>query len=263
MKNNSGVTSRTTDSVLLVTLDRPKANAIDAATSIALHEAFVELEERDDLRVGIITGSGERFFCAGWDLKAASGGEAHEADHGAGGFAGLTKFFDLTKPVIAAVNGAAYGGGVELMLACHLAVASEDAVFGFPEAGLGILPDAGGLTRLPAALPKAVSLELLLTGRQFTAREAWNWGLVNRVVPGNDVLDEAFALAKAICRAAPLAASAILESVSRTRGLPEQEAFGVMVGELAPTIRAVALSQDAAEGVAAFGARRAPHWSGR
>ncbi|WP_241487967.1 enoyl-CoA hydratase-related protein [Leucobacter japonicus] len=246
-----------------MTLDRPKANAVDAVTSAALYEAFVELDARDDLRVGVLTGSGERFFCAGWDLKSAAQGEEHGADQGEGGFAGLTEYFDLRKPVIAAVNGAAYGGGVELMLACHLAVVAEHAVFAFPEAGLGILPDAGGLTRLPSTLPRVIAMELLLTGREFTAREAYAWGLANAVVPGGDVLDTAFALAQRVCRAAPLAVEAILETVSRTRGVPEREAFAALRTELEPAVSAVIHSRDAAEGVAAFTERRAARWVGR
>ncbi|MCG2621855.1 enoyl-CoA hydratase-related protein [Arthrobacter sp. I2-34] len=157
---------------MVVTLDRPKANAIDAATSRALYDAFSMLRDDVSLRAAVLTGAGKRFFSAGWDLKSAEADEASGADHGPGGFAGLTELFGLGKPVIAAVNGAAYGGGVELMLAAHLAVAAETAVFAVPEARLGVLPDAGGLLRLPARLPRPVALELLLTGRTFSALEA-------------------------------------------------------------------------------------------
>lgn len=253
-----GVSTRVVEEILIVTIDRPKANAISAATSAALFEAFEELANREELRVGIVTGAGERFFSAGWDLKAAAEGEAHDADQGRGGFAGLTEYFDLSKPVIAAVNGSAYGGGVELMLACHMAVAAKSAVFAFPEAGLGIVPDAGGLTRLPATLPRAVAYELLLTGRQFTAAEAYRWGLVNRAVPSESVLSEAIALAREVCRAAPLSVRAVIEAVSAGQGLGERESFArvAQIGAVAQALH----SEDAREGARAFSERREPRW---
>src|SRR3954449_4041127 len=158
--------------VLVVTLDRPKANAIDVATSRALHSAFDRLARDEALRVAVLTGAGQRFFSAGWDLKAAASGEAIDADHGPGGFAGLTELFDLDKPVIAAVNGLALGGGFELALAADLIVAAEHAEMALPEARLGIVPDSGGLLRLPRLLPPALATEMLMTGRRLTAAEA-------------------------------------------------------------------------------------------
>jgi len=146
--------------VLEVTLDRPKVNAIDAATSIALGRAFAELQEDDALSVGIVTGAGERFFSAGWDLKAASAGEPADADQGVGGFAGLTEHWDLKKPVVAAVNGLALGGGFELALAADLIVAAEHAEFALTEAAVGLVPDAGGVIRLPRRLPRSMAMEL-------------------------------------------------------------------------------------------------------
>jgi len=151
---------------LLVTLDRPKANAIDVATSKALYAAFDRLRNDPSLRVGILTAAGDRFFSAGWDLKAAAAGEGIEADHGPGGFAGITEFFDIGKPVIAAVNGLAYGGGFELVLAADLVVAAEHAEFALTEVTLGLVADAGGLLRLPARLPRPIAVECLLTGRR-------------------------------------------------------------------------------------------------
>jgi len=135
--------------VLVVTLDRPKANAIDVQTSRALYAAFDLLRTEPGLRVAILTGAGERFFSAGWDLKAAAQGEGVAADHGPGGFAGLTEFFDIGKPVIAAVNGLALGGGFELVLAADLVVAAERAEFALTEVTLGLVPDAGGRARSP------------------------------------------------------------------------------------------------------------------
>src|SRR5215813_4825819 len=169
--------------VLEITLDRPPANAVDVATSHALYEAFARLESDPDLRVGIVTGAGDRFFCAGWDLRAAAAGEAVDAYHGPGGFAGLTELHGRAKPVIAAVNGIAAGGGFELVLAADLVVAADHAKFSLPEATLGIIPDAGGVLRLPRRLPRPVAVELLLTGRALTAAEALGFGLVNEVVP--------------------------------------------------------------------------------
>src|SRR5215471_8582541 len=138
---------------LIITLDRPKANAVDVATSWALYRALNRLRSDPRLRAGILTGAGGRFFCAGWDLKAAAAGEGIDADHGPGGFAGLTEFFDLGKPVIAAVNGLALGGGFELVLAADLVVAAEHAEFALTEVTLGLVPDAGGLLRLASRLP--------------------------------------------------------------------------------------------------------------
>ena len=191
----AGVRAEASEGVLVVTLDRPSANAVDVATSRALYDAFARLENDPRLRVGVLTGAGDRFFCAGWDLKAAAAGEAVDADHGPGGFAGLTELHGRSKPVIAAVNGLALGGGFELVLAADLVVAADHAEFGLPETGLGIIPDAGGVLRLPRLLPRPVAVELLLTGRRMTAQEALGRGLVNQVVPGGQLLTAARELA--------------------------------------------------------------------
>ena len=159
----AAVTTERRGEVLVITLDRPKANAIDVATSHELYAAFHQLDTDPALRVAIITGTG-RFFSAGWDLNAASAGEAVDAHHGPGGFAGLTEYFTLTKPVIAAVNGLAVGGGFELALAADLIVASTAARFWLPEVQLGILPDSGGLQRLPKCLPERLAREMIRRG---------------------------------------------------------------------------------------------------
>ncbi len=165
--------------VLEVTLDRPKANAIDVATSRVMGETFVALRDDPELRVAIITGAGERFFCAGWDLKAGHEGEHERMDYGPGGFAGLTELWDLDKPVIAAVNGIAFGGGFELALACDLIVAADHAEFAMPEARIGNLADAGGVQRAPSG--RAVADVTTLTDafrravlRLFVRRELIN-----------------------------------------------------------------------------------------
>ena len=163
--DQEGVRAEVRGAVLEVTLDRPPANAIDAATSRALGAAFVQLRDDPALRAGLVTGGGERFFSAGWDLKAAEA-DGPDPDNGPGGFAGLTELPGLHKPVVAAVNGLAAGGGFELVLACDLVVVAEGAEFVLPEIGIGIVADAGGVIRLPRRLPRAIALEMLPTVRR-------------------------------------------------------------------------------------------------
>jgi enoyl-CoA hydratase/carnithine racemase len=257
------VQARVEGQVLVVILDRPKANAIDVATSRALYAAFSRLRDDPGLRVGILTAAGDRFFSAGWDLKAAAAGEGIEADHGPGGFAGITEFFDIGKPVIAAVNGLAFGGGFELVLAADLVVAAEHAEFALTEVTLGLVADAGGLLRLPARLPRAITVEYLLTGRRFTAAEAAQWGLVNRVVPAAELMPAARELAGAICAAAPLAVAAVLEILRRTEGTSVRDGYAVLRSGALPAYRAMLDSEDAQEGARAFAERRQPRWRGR
>jgi crotonobetainyl-CoA hydratase len=257
------VRTEVVDGVLVVTLDRPTANAVDVATSQALYDAFARLEADPGLRVGIVTGAGERFFSAGWDLKAAAAGEAVDADHGPGGFAGLTELFDRSKPVIAAVNGLALGGGLELALAADLMVVASHAELAMPEVRVGVVADSGGLLRLPRRLPEAVAMELLLTGRRMTAEEAGRWGIANRVVPTADLMDAALDLAAQIKAGAPLAVAAIQEVLSATEGLDVRDAFARMrSGDLAAYTRMLR-SQDAIEGPQAFAEKRPPQWRGR
>ena len=257
------VQARVEGQVLVVTLDRPKANAIDVTTSRALYAAFTRLRGDPGLRVGILTAAGDRFFSAGWDLKAAAAGEGIEADHGPGGFAGITEFFDIGKPIIAAVNGLAFGGGFELVLAADLVVAAEHAEFALTEVTLGLVADAGGLLRLPARLPRAIAVEYLLTGRRFTAAEAARWGLVNRVVPAAELMPAARELAGAICAAAPLAVAAVLEILRRTEGSSVPDGYAVLRSGALPAYRAMLDSEDAQEGARAFAERRKPRWRGR
>jgi crotonobetainyl-CoA hydratase len=248
---------------LIVTLDRPKANAIDVATSRALYAAFDRLRQDPDLRVGILTGAGDRFFSAGWDLKAAAAGEGVDADHGPGGFAGITEFLDIGKPVIAAVNGLAFGGGFELVLAADMVVAADHAEFALTEVTLGIVPDAGGMLRLPARLPRPIAVEYLLTGRRMTAAEAARWGLVNQVVPAAEVMPAARGLADRVCASAPLAVAAVLEILRETEASGTQAGYAIQRGDGLPAYRAMLSSQDAQEGARAFTERRPPVWRGR
>lgn len=258
----SVVTMERRAGILVITLNRPKANAIDVATSLELYAAFKTLNDDPELRVGIITGTG-RFFSAGWDLGAANDGEAVDADHGPGGFAGLTEYFDLTKPVIAAVNGLAVGGGFELALAADLIVASTAARFWLPEAQLGMLPDSGGLLRLPKAIPARLAREMILTGRRMEADEALALNLVTRVVAPDALLDSAMDLAETIARSAPLAITAARDILRVTEGLDVAQGYAVMRGGTIPSYRAMLASDDALEGPRAFAEGRPPAWKGR
>jgi crotonobetainyl-CoA hydratase len=249
------------DGVLTITLDRPKANAINVATSRALYAAFKQLQDDPSLRVAIITGTG-RFFSAGWDLFAATEGEAITADHGPGGFAGLTEFFSLDKPVIAAVNGLAFGGGFELALAADLIVAAEHVEFALPEVKLGLLPDSGGVLRLPKRLPRAIATELMMTGRRMSAQEAERWGLVNQVVAAEQLMPRAQALAQHIVQSAPLALAALKQVLRATEGQDVVQAYRTLRGGGLPGYSAMLASEDAKEGPRAFGEKRPPRWSG-
>jgi crotonobetainyl-CoA hydratase len=260
---SAAVRTEVVDEVLVVTLDRPKANAIDMATSQALYSAFRRLEDDPALRVGVVTGTGDRFFSAGWDLKAAAAGEAVDADHGPGGFAGLTEFFGRTKPVIAAVNGMALGGGLELALAADLMVVADHAELALPEVRVGVVADAGGLLRLPRRLPSVIALEMLLTGRRMSADEAARWGLANRAVPAGDLMDAALALAAEVCAGAPLALAAVQEILAATETVGPEEGFRLQRSGDLPSYRRMLSSADALEGPRAFAEKRPPRWQGR
>ncbi|MCL1039619.1 crotonobetainyl-CoA hydratase [Shewanella submarina] len=249
--------------ILEIVLDRPKANAIDAKTSYEMGEVFLMFREDPELRVAIITGGGEKFFSAGWDLKAAAEGEAPDADFGPGGFAGLTEIFDLDKPVIAAVNGYAFGGGFELALAADMIVCSENASFALPEAKLGIVPDSGGMLRLPKLLPPAIVNELMMTGRGMDAQEALRWGVVNQVVESDKLMDAARELAAQIGQSAPLALAAIKEVYRETSELSVEEGYKHIRSGALKHYPSVLHSEDALEGPAAFAEKREPVWKGK
>ena len=249
--------------ILVVTLDRPKANAIDAATSQALGKVFADFRDDDDLMVAVISGGGGKFFSAGWDLKAAAAGEPADADFGPGGFAGLTELWDLNKPVIAAINGITVGGGFELALACDLILAAEHVEFWFPETFHGIMADAGGVQRRPKRMPPHVAMELLLTGRRMGAAEAAHYGLVNEVVPADKLLDRCKELAHHIAEGAPLAIMALKEAVRAMENLSIRESLELLKSGSLPLYQQMFSSADALEGPSAFTEKRSADFKGR
>ena len=251
------------DEVLLITIDRPKANAIDAKTSHQLGGAFIDFRDNPNLRVAVITGAGERFFSAGWDLKAAVNGEAVDADFGPGGFAGLTELWDLDKPVIAAVNGMAVGGGFELALAADFIIASDNAAFFVPEARLGIIPDSGGVLELPRRLPKAIAMDLLMTGRRMDLDEAMQYGLVNKHSSLKSLKTEAIQWAHEIAQSAPLALASIKAVIRETEDLKLEDAYKLMRSGKIEVYQQMLRSEDAREGPLAFSEKRTPEWKGR
>jgi len=257
---NDAVKVRTDGAILEVTLDRPKANAIDMRTSVAMGEVFVAFRDDPSLRVAILTGGGEKFFCAGWDLKAAAEGEAYDADYGAGGFGGITELHDLNKPIIAAVNGLAFGGGFELALSCDLIVAAEHAEFCLPEIKIGVLADAATF-RLPKRIPRNIALELLMTGRRMNAEEAARWGLVNAVAPS--AMDHARELAAVLANGPPVALAAVKAVVRETEMLCNEECYALMRSGKLAAFEAMLASEDAKEGPRAFAEKRDPIWQGK
>ena len=247
----SEVRTERVGSTLLITIDRPQArNAVDAAVAAGLAAALDELESDPTLRVGVLTGA-ENTFSAGMDLKAALKGESPEIP--GRGFGGLTEA-ELSKPLIAAVEGFAMGGGFELALGCDLIVAAEDAQFGLPEVKRGLIAAGGGVIRLPKRIPHHLAMEFLLTGEPVTGRRAGELGLVNRVTPNGDAAAVAVGLAEKLAENAPLALAAVKKIV---RG-SEAEAFALQREETKKLMQ----SKDVREGMTAFAERRAPKWTG-
>lgn len=248
--------------VLEVTLDRPKANAIDLATSRIMGKVFTDFRDDPDMRVAIVTGAGAKFFCPGWDLKAAADGDAVDGDYGVGGFGGLQELRGLNKPVIAAVNGICCGGGLELALSCDIILAADHATFALPEIRSGTVADAASI-KLPKRIPYHIAMELLFTGRWMDAEEAHRWGLVTRIHPAADLMAEARAMAASLASGPPLVFAAIKEVVREAEDMKFQDALNQITKSQFETVERLYRSDDQKEGARAFSEKRDPVWKGR
>ncbi|MGR3619509.1 MAG: carnitinyl-CoA dehydratase [Roseovarius sp.] len=248
--------------VLEVTLDRPKANAIDLKTSVIMGDVFTEFRDDPDLRVAIITGAGEKFFCPGWDLKAAADGDAVDGDYGKGGFGGLQELRGLNKPVIAAVNGICCGGGLELALSADIILAADHAQFALPEIRSGTVADAASV-KLPKRIPYHIAMEMLFTGRWIDAEEAHRWGLINHIHPGAELLEKAREMADLLASGPPLVYAAIKEIVREAEDMKFQDAMNRITRSQFETVERLYRSEDQAEGARAFAEKRDPVWKGR
>ncbi len=256
------IRTRREGGILEVTLDRPKANAIDLATSRIMGDVFQSFRDDPDLRVAILTAAGDRFFCPGWDLKAAADGDAVDGDYGVGGFGGLQELRDLNKPVIAAINGIACGGGLELAISADLILAAEHATFALPEIRSGTVADAASV-KLPKRIPYHIAMELLLTGRWFDAEEGHRWGLINEILPAEALMDRAWALARTLESGPPLVYAAIKEVVRDAEDRKFQDAMNRITKRQLQTVDVLYGSEDQLEGARAFAEKRDPVWKGR
>ena len=246
--------------ILEVTINRPKANAIDLATSRRLNDVFTSFRDDAALKIAIITGAGDRFFSPGWDLKAAAAGENSDENWGVGGFGGLNYPRNLNKPIIAAVNGIACGGGFEVVLGTDIIVMEEHAKFALPEINVGVLADAGSI-KLRRRIPYHVAVEFLLTGRWMDADEAKHWGLANHIVPKGQSMQKAREIARQLADGPPLLFPAIKQLLRHTEMVPEHEAFELH--DSLDLVQRVIRSEDLKEGTRAFTEKRPPRWQGR
>ncbi len=256
------VKTRREGGIFEVTLDRPKANAIDLHTSRDLGEAFKQFRDDPELRVAIIQTAGDKFFCAGWDLKAAATGDAVDGDYGVGGFGGIQELRGLNKPVIAAVNGMAVGGGFELALGADLIYASDHSSFALPEITAGTLADAATV-KLPRRIPYHVAMEMLYRGRWMDAAEAHRWGLVNEILPADQLSDRVWEVARELASGPPLVFAAIKEVAREAESMKFQDAMNWITKRQFATVDVLYDSDDNLEGARAFAEKRDPVWKGK
>ena len=262
MRVDGPIRTRREGAILEVTLDAPKANAISLKTSRVMGLTFRDFRDDDSLRVCIIRAAGEKFFCPGWDLKAAAAGDAVDGDYGVGGFGGLQELPNLNKPVIAAVQGICCGGGLELALSADLILCSTTATFALPEIRSGTVADAASI-KLPKRIPYHVAMDLLLTGRWFDAEEAHRWGIVKEVCAPEELLPKAWELARLLESGPPLVYAAIKEVVREAENMRFQDALNRITKRQMPTVDRLYSSEDQLEGAKAFAEKRDPVWKDR
>lgn len=250
--------------VAYITINRPEArNAIDFETARELSGAWTDFRDDDDLWIGVLTGAGDKSFSAGADLKslipALTGAGQSQEQVNDGGFGGITRGFECWKPIIAAINGHCFAGGFEIMLACDLRIASDNAVFGQTEVRWGIIPGAGGTQRLPRSIPLAKAMEIILMGDHFTAEEAYRIGLINKVVPQSELMNEVVRWVETLLQRGPLALRAAKQAMLQGLNMPLDEGMQLEQRLFAGVLR----TEDAREGPLAFAQKRKPEFKGQ